>query len=299
MHSDIFGTYRFQWADLQIKSLCRLKLASDVEERLTMLPATLESTYSQILDEIKQGTPKKFHLANRSLMWIIGTQMPLDRDTWAQFSYWPDAVPEDGIDCLFSLCRNLVTWDRQLDRVIFAHLSVQEYLEGAGLNKHHVHSGIAEACISGLVLLESSSGMERACTSKKKSTLKCIELYMVFTWFLHVELSLDKDEESLTPDLAALLLNFLGTSEKPGGEFIFWVRIFSNLNIKRYCVKWRTKGIWSTPSFKERVPGLCGAVAAKPSDPYFLIAHCRFGKKFDEDFPISSHNVSRRTITSD
>jgi len=46
---------RFRWVELQIQSLLPLKVAADVEARLSSLPATLEGSYWEVYRQIMES----------------------------------------------------------------------------------------------------------------------------------------------------------------------------------------------------------------------------------------------------
>lgn len=136
----------------KIKNLYRLKRKEEIERNLGKLPKTLEATYSQIWNDIhRSGTTDIDQLEHvrKALAWVMCSQRPvLTPERWAEFTFWPRPAPENGTDVLFDICRNLVTWDKQVNRVIFAHLSVQEYLERNVFTSVDAHSIATESCLS-------------------------------------------------------------------------------------------------------------------------------------------------------
>lgn len=106
-----------------------MKFDDDIMDSMEKLPISLERTYSQILEAIRQGTTREREVTRRALMWIMSSPNLLTPEQWTGLSYWPSRAPIDGMDSLIQLCRGLVTWDRQLMVIKFPHLSVQEYLD--------------------------------------------------------------------------------------------------------------------------------------------------------------------------
>lgn len=79
--------FRFQWADLQVKHLTKLKFEVDIKHNLGKLPATLEEAYSQVWNEIRSDTPYSQKIAEKALMWIMCSSRGLNREEWAKLTF--------------------------------------------------------------------------------------------------------------------------------------------------------------------------------------------------------------------
>lgn len=140
--------HRFLWVDLQIKELCAMDVASDVESRLGALPDTLANTYTEIYKRIMSQRGASPELAKRALMWVMCSCRPFSPDDLATAVLF--GFPASGLDArsVFKICHNLLTFDRQLNAVRFAHLSVREFLEQNKFTTTEAHIMASEACVS-------------------------------------------------------------------------------------------------------------------------------------------------------
>lgn len=124
-----------------------MKVDRDIEDNLGELPATLEKTYESVWADIMRCPVNEKLYAQRAFAWILCAFNPIKRADWAEACYSPEAPPEGGFETLFDLCRNLVVWNKELDQVVFSHLSVKEYLEKKELDFTTAHRIVALSCL--------------------------------------------------------------------------------------------------------------------------------------------------------
>lgn len=135
---------RFRWAELQIQSLRRLKVAADIKARLGHLPDTLEGAYWEVYQQILASGENAAKLAIFTFRWLLYAQdtIPLE-----SFSILASIALSDDPEIVYSrndivdVCANLVV--NRGDSFQFAHLSVREFLEH--LPKRQVTTLMAEA----------------------------------------------------------------------------------------------------------------------------------------------------------
>lgn len=201
---------RFLWVDLQIKQICSMDVVYDIEARLGKLPETLEKTYTEIYNRIRSQPGSSLQLAQRALMWVMCSCRPFSPDELVTIISL-GSTTENGLDVdgLFKLCHNILTLDRQLNAVRFAHLSVREFLEKPGvLGIVDAHSMASKFCLSFLMNPKNLDGIRAL--GRTKSGYKCPVLgYPAIYWPTHVQECLDQQEGLELPEL---LIDFLRTS---------------------------------------------------------------------------------------
>ncbi|KAL8850414.1 MAG: hypothetical protein Q9221_004646 [Calogaya cf. arnoldii] len=122
----------FLWARLQIQNLCdpeRMILASDVEDALHHLPATLYELYRDILDRIDRIAPHGQILAIKTLTWLLCARVPLKSRMLVEMLQSSEGDSPLLVQEILNLCCNLVVLDNSLDVIRFGHASVREFLE--------------------------------------------------------------------------------------------------------------------------------------------------------------------------
>ncbi|KAJ8119211.1 hypothetical protein ONZ43_g3796 [Nemania bipapillata] len=83
LHTTIVDTLKagakgmFRWVELQIQSLRSLKVAADVRARLGKLPSTLEASYWEIFQQIRESGDSAFRLAVFAFQWLLYAKEPL------------------------------------------------------------------------------------------------------------------------------------------------------------------------------------------------------------------------------
>jgi hypothetical protein len=179
------------------------------------MPTTLKETYSQIWDEIKCEEPDMQKVAERALMWVMCSVEPLSKSLWVQLSYRSTTVELHYFDHLVDLCRNLVVWDKQLNKPIFSHLSVQEFLEDNIFTELEAHAMAAYTCISYLSTKESQKSWSGIYYEDAKSSEdKERNVYVRSFWPDHVDGSFN-EANPIDPSLLRLLNHFLS----PGSDY--------------------------------------------------------------------------------
>jgi hypothetical protein len=124
-----------------------MRTKRDIEENVGRLPATLEKSYDAALSNIMACPRNEELLAKRAFAWIRCSYKPVLPSVWAEGCYSPDDPPANGVDTLLDLCRNLVVRNEQLGQVVFAHLSVKEYLEMVDPDSNTAHSMVSLSCL--------------------------------------------------------------------------------------------------------------------------------------------------------
>ena len=146
--------HRFRWVDLQIQSLRHLKVAADVRARLGALPVTLESSYWEIFQQIKDSGEHAFKLATFTFQWLLYARRRISIEGFsvlASVALAPESSDPFTTEEILDVCANLVV-DRSTV-LEFAHLSVREFferLENRGVDSYLAaqgHSAIAQACV--------------------------------------------------------------------------------------------------------------------------------------------------------
>ena len=131
----ILTLIRFRWVSLQLENLCdieRIKHEGDVWHELGRLPTTLKESYDVIFSRVKTLGSQSWLIANSALKWLLSAQRPLNTAefiTAVAVDFNGQAIPLSKTQ-LLNICCNMVVVDAELDLFRFAHLSVQEYIEG-------------------------------------------------------------------------------------------------------------------------------------------------------------------------
>ncbi|KAL0630829.1 hypothetical protein Q9L58_010321 [Maublancomyces gigas] len=259
----------FQWANLQIKNLARLKLVDDIQKDLAKLPATLDDSYSQIWAEILSESPHVRGIATKGLMWVMCGRGTFNQETWAEASYYPGSVPKSGVHTLLDFCRNLVVWNEPLHRMIFAHLSVQEYLETKVFNSVDANIMAVKSCLR-LVGHQQPEidHLQRLPFSHALTPRTPFALYSIINWPYHVELCY---AGSMGEEILGILQGFLGTFTQPSEEYARWLAVAGLVPGEA----------WG--SHKSRMPlSLLGHLTSQSPNPSFLICYFRFGEALHE-----------------
>ncbi|KAL8991707.1 MAG: hypothetical protein Q9169_007725 [Polycauliona sp. 2 TL-2023] len=141
----------FLWARLQIQNMCdpeRMIVASDVEDALHQLPATLSEQYSGILGRFDRIAPHGQLLARRTLKWLLCARTPLTQWTMLQILQSGGSDISLSVQEVLGLCCNLVVLDKSLNVFRFAHASVREYLElQSGFSLQDINLQAAQECL--------------------------------------------------------------------------------------------------------------------------------------------------------
>lgn len=130
------GISRFRWVDLQIQSLRPLKVAADIEARLGALPSTLEESYWELYQTIRESGDHAAALADFTFQWLMYVQDTVTADVFAHIA---SSALSAGSTSAFTasevidVCFNLVV--SRNETLEFAHLSVREFFEGLDKRK--------------------------------------------------------------------------------------------------------------------------------------------------------------------
>jgi hypothetical protein len=129
--------HRFQLAALQITFLCQMYTETDVRSSLKSLPKDLLNAYDEIYKRILDQEGSGRQLALNAFRWIKFSYEPLASETLLDAAvaevtsesgeFFPGQV---GASTILKCCQNLLILDKSLGVFRFAHLSVEEYLEG-------------------------------------------------------------------------------------------------------------------------------------------------------------------------
>jgi hypothetical protein len=229
-----------------------MKFKEEVTTNLRKLPIGLESTYSQIWDEIFSQGEQSYEIARVSLMWIMCAQRPLRVKEWVAATCYSACISRElDVDVILDICHQLVTIDTTLNVVRYCHLSVFEYLQKYHFAPEHVHYMAAESCMS---VFEFSDIL---------SCFEPFEGYAVEHWAIHVKQCVS---EEFRQELLGLLQHFLGSAGEPAEAYCNWVR---------------SLGQWSLESYD---PNFLRAIFARHTvpNPLFAVAWFPFGGEFPE-----------------
>lgn len=205
-----------------------MKLEEDILENLGKLPKSLTGAYTQILDSMREGTPREWELTRKALMWIMCSRTLLTEEKWTDFVYWPKGIPENGPNILIDLCRNLVTLDTQSGVVRFVHLSVHEYLESM-FDSVDTNSMAAVCCLSVLSLAYDPKPED---TNTEPSPIGLeLSRYSTSHWTDHVARSHSRDKT-----MSGLVLDglnrFMGTPTSPSPMYDAWLSQTGNEHLR-------------------------------------------------------------------
>ncbi|KAL8779404.1 MAG: hypothetical protein Q9213_006954 [Squamulea squamosa] len=201
----------FWYASLQLNLLCDPTAEQDersIRAKLTELPATLRETYTGIIHEItsSKNSESSRDIAQNTLKWLLCAQEPLPCHSFLE------AIPSahgQNLDAerVSSICRSLVSRDKENDRFEFAHLSVREHLEQEEqYNPSECHLVAAESCLRAVESFYRSSAMNRLIPDSAKAFSRYASLYWPFHFqridFRHT----DDRRERLKSKLKTLLV---------------------------------------------------------------------------------------------
>lgn len=201
---------RFQWVNLQLRYLNGLKFEEDITDSLGKLPKSLEGTYSHIVEATRHGTTREREVTRKALMWMMCSPELLTPEQWTELSYWPSRAPVDGLDSLIELCRGLATCNRQLMKVVFPHLSVQEYLDNV-FDPVDCNTMAAGCCL-------------RMLNPAPLGPMATVVEYANICWPFHVDRSY-RNGRHIAKDVLDTLNDFLGPPNIPSQACVDWLPI--------------------------------------------------------------------------
>lgn len=260
----------------------------DIQKDLGKLPATLDDSYSQIWAEILSESPHVRGIATKALMWVMCGRGTFNQETWAEASYYPGSVPHSGVHTLLDFCRNLVVWNAPLHRMIFAHLSVQEYLETKVFNSVDANIMAVKSCLRMVGHQPEIDPPQRLhCLFPTPRTP--FALYSIDSWPYHVELCY---AGSMGEEILGILQGFLGTFTQPSEEYAQWLRVAELISDMT----------WGSHKSSMRL-SLLGHLTSRSPNPSFSICYFRFGEALNEmlkrhGLDCNEQNVAGGTLLS-
>lgn len=190
-----------------------MQTENQVLSLLGRLPPTLSETYDRIYQKIEQS-PSAYE-AHKALSWLMCAREPLRPTQWASGTSWAvnkaqalgDTIPSHlSVETLLGMCQNLVVYDELQNHIVYAHISVLEYLEKKPhFSKLYLETLAAETCLRFMIntRLPRPSGLEYD-----------FYKYSARHWISHI-----KDcGQSAPPELD----EFLGRWEAPTMAFREW-----------------------------------------------------------------------------
>jgi ankyrin repeat protein len=125
---------RFRWVACQMDFLCECSSDRDRREALEKLPPDLPSSYLRILERANKASSATQSLVSRTLQWICYAKQPLSTSQFLQAlsiqigdtDFDPSAKPTE--DDVLHWCSSLVRLNKSLERIEFAHFTVEEFL---------------------------------------------------------------------------------------------------------------------------------------------------------------------------
>ena len=198
---------RFLWVKLQLQNLInkRMKLEKDVREKLRTLPPEIGQIYEDIFIRLEESGPNSHFTSHAMLKWLLCAQRPLSRSTMLDVL----SMDEDGKrqpieeEDALEICCNLVIADNETDTFRFAHLSVQEFLEGRpAFERAGLHEFASRRCVQELI----REGRARAGKSFSMVDPKSFYAYSIAWWEYHFDKAGQARRSSELDDLVTTFL---------------------------------------------------------------------------------------------
>lgn len=128
----------FLLAQLQMDSLARKRTKSDVREAVPRLPESLDETYNEAIERIRQQDEGEVRLANKILLWVTHSLRPLKvKELLYALATVPgntrldeEALPYE--DDLLAVCAGLIYIERESGTIGLVHYTTQEYFRRFG-----------------------------------------------------------------------------------------------------------------------------------------------------------------------
>ncbi|TQV90703.1 Ankyrin repeat-containing protein [Cordyceps javanica] len=132
------GGGMFRWVEMQFTYLSLAGTVADARKRLGRLPPTLADTYLLLYSTIEDLGGYTFHLAAFTFQWLLCAKSEITTDNFAAIASMVCPIEDSGgsiprdappipTATILKACVNFVTV--QQDELVFAHLSVREFLE--------------------------------------------------------------------------------------------------------------------------------------------------------------------------
>ncbi|KAF4540742.1 uncharacterized protein LTHEOB_684 [Lasiodiplodia theobromae] len=123
----------FRWAELQLQYLCKLLTEEDIRQRLGALPKDLTGIYHDIyqrnMSELRDTDPQYETDAKKIFHLMLSSYQPWGPVDMANML---EPAPNAALrkpEKVFGLTFHLITHDKELNILRFAHLSVREFFE--------------------------------------------------------------------------------------------------------------------------------------------------------------------------
>ncbi|KAI9040701.1 synaptic vesicle transporter [Aspergillus affinis] len=222
----------FQWVFLQLEQLGTCISREDILDSLGKLPRTLDEMYGQLYEEISNGMPHDFILAQRAVMWVLAAREPLSREDLPEAIHInPDLDSADmctviSEDALLSLCRNLLVIDSEQNVWRVSHLSVAEYFKSRhGWTDGVINTMVSKSCL--LFLLSETFYLEYPISRRRKPNKSVFKrpllYYITYHWPEHVSPSeQSRISEVDLSTVTALLERFLGAPQASNAQYRKW-----------------------------------------------------------------------------
>ncbi|KAL8719333.1 MAG: hypothetical protein Q9225_003654 [Loekoesia sp. 1 TL-2023] len=201
----------FWYASLQLNLLCDPTAEDDessIRAKLTKLPSTLKDAYNRIIEEVTstKNSERSRDVAQNTLKWLLCAQEPMPSTTFLEAI----SLTHDqnlSAEWVSSICRSLVSLNKENDKFEFAHLSVREHLEQEQYySSAECHLVAAESCLRALENLSRSNAVNRTISDSAKAFSRYAFLYWPFHFqgidFRHI----DDRKERLKNKLNTLLV---------------------------------------------------------------------------------------------
>ncbi|CAG9983963.1 unnamed protein product [Clonostachys byssicola] len=228
----------FQWANLQVQELLRIKHLSNraIRECLWTLPSTLDETYEKIWKKINTQSPIDRKIARRAIKWALS--MYWDVST-AQLVF-PDALRVDdeteslydidetpSIQAIEGACYNLLIHNPERKRWHFCHLSAAEYMESTVMSGLQPQRDAAMACLKQLLHAADSESPPVFFYPRED-----FRAYARQNWHYHVR---NYHDSSATkhPPLEHLIERFLGSATQSSKMYHIWADEWADKFSKR------------------------------------------------------------------
>ena len=180
---------------MQLEYICSLNLASIVQKRLGNLPKSLAQLYEDIYEQRFALTDiEEQVLIQQTFRILLCTQRELKTEHFIRaLSIGHEERSTLSRDDILGICFNFLTLDIHLDTFRFAHLSVQEYLEGkAGYEAIRNHAFVAELSLRHLtfkIFAEKEFTFESSRSYDSNSIAWEFHRYACLYWALHLSKS--------------------------------------------------------------------------------------------------------------
>lgn len=190
--------------ELQIKAICKVRLADEVPNMLDHLPRTLAATFEEIYRHIQSQEGKSPQIAKTVLMWVLCPSRPLSPSE-LRFMISRSFGIELTMQDILPMCHNLVKIDEALDVVRFFHLSVTDFLANE----------------LWFTVLEANTMASEFCLTilSNPDDFRYIGEYVVLEWPIHLQRCRG---QNINHPIWQMLKAFFGCFGNPSKEYCGW-----------------------------------------------------------------------------